>query len=450
MLDLLKNFRRLYREMQERLPFLDCYISDLPASWDDIPSAPPTAFEKLSFTEGNPRLVMQTEHSFEEIAAMAEAEPEINFILASGNKKLLYHIADITLLLNKHPNLYLATGNMCNTFALERLVAAGCKDKLLYGSMYPFLSPGEALAQIVLGDFDWETRCAIAGNNFRRLLGQAPVIPPELPAVQIPPIFIDAHGHTVEATTKTRFPAPESAADWKFWESKLDFFGITHFLFTPSETNINSSLHPGYEARECCEKSGGRMRYFEGFDPRYAEKCLENLEKSLQDPLCIGIKIHPASHRTDADDPAYDAVFKIAEKYGKPIMTHSWGVSDYNPTQKHSVPELFECHLKAHPAAAFVFGHTGGRPNGFPAAVEMIRKYPQCMGDFSGDLFFNGHIRHAVAEIGADHLMFGTDMYWIDPRCVIGMMLEIEELSDEDFLKIARLNAERFYLSRCS
>ena len=46
--------------------------------------------------------------------------------------------------------------------------------------------------------------------------------------------------------------------------------------------------------------------------------------------------------------------------------------------------------------------------------------------------------------------MFGTDMYWIDPRCVIGMMLEIEELSDEDFLKIARLNAERFYLSRCS
>lgn len=131
MLDLLKNFRRLYREMQERLPFLDCYISDLPASWDDIPSAPPTAFEKLSFTEGNPRLVMQTEHSFEEITAMAEAEPEINFILASGNKKLLYHIADITLLLNKHPNLYLATGNMCNTFALERLVAVGCKDKLL-------------------------------------------------------------------------------------------------------------------------------------------------------------------------------------------------------------------------------------------------------------------------------------------------------------------------------
>ena len=69
-------------------------------------------------------------------------------------------------------------------------------------------------------------------------------------------------------------------------------------------------------------------------------------------------------------------------------------------------------------------------------------------GDFSGDLFFNGHIRHAISEIGADRLLFGTDMYWIDPRCTMGMMLEIEDLSDEYFLKIARLNAEHFYLGK--
>ena len=41
--------------------------------------------------------------------------------------------------------------------------------------------------------------------------------------------------------------------------------------------------------------------------------------------------------------------------------------------------------------------------------------------------------------------MFGTDMYWIDPRCTMGMLLEIEDLSDEDFLKIASLNAKHFY-----
>ena len=70
------------------------------------------------------------------------------------------------------------------------------------------------------------------------------------------------------------------------------------------------------------------------------------------------------------------------------------------------------------------------------------------MGDFAGDLFFNGFVAHAVREIGADRLIFATDMYWIDPRCVLGMLLELTDLSDEDMLKILRGNAERFYLGR--
>ena len=104
MISLLKEFRTRYREMQETLPFLDCYISDMPPFWSDVPAEPPTAFEKLSFTEGSPRLVLQTKHSFDEIAAMAAAEPDVDFIIASGDRKLLYHIAEITRLLKDVPN----------------------------------------------------------------------------------------------------------------------------------------------------------------------------------------------------------------------------------------------------------------------------------------------------------------------------------------------------------
>ena len=77
MLDSLKNFRRNYLETLKALPFLDCYFSDMPASWDDAPKEPVTPYRKLSFTEGNPRLVKQTDHSFEEIA---ERLVEIEFI----------------------------------------------------------------------------------------------------------------------------------------------------------------------------------------------------------------------------------------------------------------------------------------------------------------------------------------------------------------------------------
>ena len=448
MLNMLKEFRKSYCEVRNALPFLDCYVSDMAPAWDDLPAEPPTAYRKLSFTAGNPRLVKQTENTFEEIEQMAKNEPEINFIIASGDRKMLYHIEELTRLIATYPNIYLATGNVCNVFALEDLVKAGLTEKLLYGSMAPFLDPGQAIAPVVLGDFDWETKCAIAGNNFRKLLGEKAVLPPAMPQLKIPSIMIDAHGHTADEHTKRSFPHENSAAVWEQWQGKLEFFGLTDFFFTDSNAIHDVERFPGHKDIRFCKDSGGRIRYFEVFDPRNVEASLRELEKSLPEEMCIGIKIHPAVHRTDADAPEYEAVFKIAAKYNKPIMTHSWGVSDYNPTQIHSSPEKFDKYLSAYPEVKFVFGHTGGRPNGFIHAVNMMNKHPQCMGDFAGDLFFNGFVAHAVREIGADRLIFATDMYWIDPRCVLGMLLELTDLSDEDMLKILRGNAERFYLGR--
>ncbi|MBR2344908.1 MAG: amidohydrolase family protein [Lentisphaeria bacterium] len=445
MLELLKNFRKEYNSVRNALPFLDCYVSDLAASWDDVPALPPTDYRKLSTSEGKNRLVIQTDHTFDEIEAMAKAEPEINFIIASGTKKLLYHIEAVSRLIKEYANIYVCTGNFCNVFALEDMVKAGCADKLLYGTMTPYLDPGQAIGPVVLGDFDWETKCAIAGNNFRKLLGEAPVIPPAMPNVKMPAILIDAHGHTANAGSKTPFPAPNSEPVWEQWEPKLGFFGITHFFNTPGETINNVADFPGRNTRDLCVASGGRVRYFEGFDPRDVEGSLKELRQSLPDEMCIGIKIHPAEHVIDADVPEYEEVYKIAAEFDKPIMTHSWGVSDYNPRQKCASPERFDKWLTAYPQARFVFGHTGGRPNGFVHAVAMCKKHPQCMTDLAGDLFNGGFLTHALKEIGADRIMFATDMYWIDPRCTLGMLME-QPLSDEDMLKILRTNAEKFYL----
>lgn len=447
MLETLKQFRREYAAVRRALPFLDCYISELAPAWDDVPVLPDTAYRRLGTAEGRNRLVIQTEHSFDEIEAMAKAAPEVNFIIASGYRKLLYHIEAVTRLIREYPNLYVATGNLCNVFALEDLVKAGCRDKLLYGSMAPYLDPGQAMGPVVLGDFDWETKCAIAGNNFRRLLGEPPVLPPALPQIRIPKLIIDAHGHTANPGSKLRFPAPNSAPVWSQWEGKLDFFGITHFFNTPGETIDNVTKFPGRSTRDFCVASGGRVRYFEVFDPRCVDASMAELRRSLPDPMCVGIKIHPVEHVIDADVPEYAPVYRIAAAYNKPILTHSWGVSDYNPHQKCGTPDRFDAHLSANPRTRFVFGHTGGRPNGLEQAVEMCRKHPRCMTDLAGDLFNGGFLAHALRDIGPDRIIFATDMYWIDPRCTLGMLLE-QPLADADLLKILRLNAEKTYLDR--
>ena len=330
---------------------------------------------------------------------------------------------------------------------IEEKVDEGLTDKLLYGTMAPYLDPGQAIGPLVLADIPWQDKCAIAGNNLRRILGEKAINPAEMKTPVIPQIIIDAHSHTADGTTKRKFPFSHVAEVWSDWKEKMVFFGSDIMLMTPSNTTRDVEADPAWAKRQYCEDSNGHIFYFEGYDPRKVEVSVANLEKSLPDPLCIGIKIHPPAHLTDADAPEYEKVYQLASKYGKPIMTHSWGESYYNATQIHSTAEKFDKYLTAYPDVKFVFGHTGGRPNGFVLAAEMINKHPNTMGDLAGDLFHNGFIDHAIKEIGADRIMFGSDIYWIDPRCMLGMLLAAD-ISDEDLLKILRLNAEKFYLGK--
>ena len=438
----LRKLRENYEALKAALPWLDCYVTDWQPSWTDVPLTSPVEYRKLRTDSGNPRLVVQTEHTFDEIEKMAADAPEINFIIASGDKKLLYHFEIASQLIAKYPNLYLCTANLCNELALERLVAMGVKDKLLFGTMMPYLDPGQALGPLALGRLDWQTKCDIAGNNFRRLLGENPVYPSEVPLVKVSPFIVDAHTHSIEDPSLEKFPPYFGQAKWEYWQRRMDDMAVTHSFITPAEKLLTKDeiLISGM-----CRESGGKCRYFEVFDPRDVDGSLRDLEQSLPDPMCIGIKIHPSVHQTPGSDERYVNAFEMAAKYHKPIMTHSWGVSDYNPAQQFATPAQFDTHLNSYPEVTFVFGHTGGRPNGLPEAVEMCRKHPQCMNDLAGDLFNNGFLQHAISEIGADKLIFATDIYWIDLRCMLAMLFE-QHLSDGELYRILRLNALKTYL----
>ena len=159
---------------------------------------------------------------------------------------------------------------------------------------------------------------------------------------------------------------------------------------------------------------------------------------------CIGIKVHPAAHRTYASDPRYAEAFRLAAKYGKPIMSHTWEVSTYNPTQKYSCPHLFESHLKAFPQVSLVLGHAGGRPSTMPEVSYLCAHYPKVSVDLAGDYFHRGVIHTLAREIGTERIMFASDINWIDPRCTLGMLLQ-SDLTDGALLDILVNNSRRVY-----
>jgi len=467
------QLKNQYFAIRQRLPWLDAWrppetVAVFPDAPDSVvPSVPILpSLEKTQLASGVlawyrpqamtlsnaavlaagrcPLVVKATEVELDDLDRLAGQFTNLTIIYASGDRKILYDFAPLLGLLKKHDNFHLVTANLCNSFALERMECEGLAGKLLYGSFMPFLAEDTSMGQLILSNLSWPVKCAIAGNNLRKILG----FPAELPAAieyrPVSPFIIDAHAHTNNTPGLYRMPVPSLNYQWPQWQKMLDTLSLQKLYVTPSEAIRFPDRSAAQFALELCRQSHGRMRFFEVFNPNAIGQSMKNLENALPLPECVGIKIHPASHQVFASDERYDSAFAAAKKYGKPLLTHSWETSSYNPAQKFSCPGLFMEHLRAYPEVTFVLGHAGGRAGSFPEVLDLCRKYANVVVDISGDYFHNGMIGNLVSAIGTERILFGSDIDWIDPRCIQGMVLAAQ-LTDEQMLDVFKRNAERIY-----
>jgi len=84
----------------------------------------------------------------------------------------------------------------------------------------------------------------------------------------------------------------------------------------------------------------------------------------------------------------------------------------------HSTPEECAGLLDKVPDAKIIMAHTGGCPTALGdwfRAIEIARHYPNLYLDTASSQIDSGYIEAAVAGVGADHVVFGTDMPLLDP-----------------------------------
>jgi len=187
-----------------------------------------------------------------------------------------------------------------------------------------------------------------------------------------------------------------------------------------------------------------RFFYLEVFNPNGDKEHVRNVEKSFSDPKCVGIKIHPVEHKTDADDEKYRLVYQLARKFKKPIMSHSWEISSYNPEQYRSHPDKFRKYLEEFSELTFILGHAGGRPSTIDSVVRMCSDFKHLYVDIAGDYYDNGLVETLSSKIGTDKILFGSDVNWMDTRCNLAPVLSAD-LDTGDILKILRLNALKVF-----
>lgn len=184
------------------------------------------------------------------------------------------------------------------------------------------------------------------------------------------------------------------------------------------------------EIMQAFELSGGRLLAYTVFNP-WHEDSARWVEQRLEQGLpYVGIKIHPSFHQCSADDEPYRPAWELAASRHVPLLSHTWDRVAHNPSQALSFPTLFTGWLERFPQVAFIMGHSGGRPTGHLAAVQVARRFGNVHLDLAGDCYTWGLTEFLAAEAGAERVLFGSDFNWIDPRTHLGRIIAADISTD--------------------
>ena len=158
------------------------------------------------------------------------------------------------------------------------------------------------------------------------------------------------------------------------------------------------------------------------------ENTYKQAEKMLESGKCVGIKIHPLSHKFSLDEYG-DRIFSLASAYKAIVQIH--------PEKEASYILPF---ADKYSDVTFIMAHLGDEH--YVDAIEYAKNgnvYVDTSGMASSK---NMIVEYAVGRVGSERILFGTDTY--APGFQRGR-IEYALISEQDKENILRNNAQRLF-----
>ena len=187
---------------------------------------------------------------------------------------------------------------------------------------------------------------------------------------------------------------------------------------------------------EAMKRYQGRILGYCSVVPGF-KKSISEIDRCL-DKGMIGVKVY---NQYKIWDPVFYPIIEksIEEKF--PILVHG-GFStspeewDFEPNASHAAD--FAYVAKLYPEAMIIEGHIGGGGD-WEWAIKHLRNAPNIYLDTGGSVVDEGMIEMAVRELGAERLLFATDM---SMEAGISRM-KVADLTEEQKEKIFYKNFQR-------
>jgi len=240
--------------------------------------------------------------------------------------------------------------------------------------------------------------------------------------------IIDAHAHMGAnyGTYMSMATADEMVEMMDRENVEMVFCSPHSALFDPGMKNK--------ELEDAMAKYPDRFRGYYSFNPNYCNDYLKNIEDVLNIKGYIGFKFLPTYHRYPLDGENYRDVLEFANRNSLVVLIHTWGNND-----PHNAPRHIEKAAEKYQNIRFIMGHSS--PGELDFAIKVAKEHENVYLDLCDIHRHSGIIDKMVENVGADRVLFGTDIPWYDPNYCLGSIL-FSHISDEDKYKIIYGNAK--------
>lgn len=248
-------------------------------------------------------------------------------------------------------------------------------------------------------------------------------------------LIVDAHAHM---GPWYNFHVPEGGSAASMVHA-MDLAGFDMVIASPHVAIGPDWRQGNADVAAAAKQFPGRIVPFVTVNPNYRRAEVEaEIAHWEQETGIVAFKLHPSCHGRRASDDGYFPVYEYAEAHSLPILSHCWDGDSLGGTSTvNGLAGMF-------PKVTFIIGHSASSWEVMQAAALEAKQRENVYLDLTGSRLLRGLLEEMVRRVGAQRVLFGTDVPFIDPRPGLGRVL-MADLSDDDKRLILGLNAKRVF-----
>lgn len=180
----------------------------------------------------------------------------------------------------------------------------------------------------------------------------------------------------------------------------MDANGVAKAIIAPVDRYLAVYNREGNDAMiEAGRRFPGRLYAMATANPWYGERALEEVKRTFGEGA-VGLKLHPQFQGFNMTDPVVIPLLELAAELNKPVYFHTGVPICCMPFQLTELAMRF-------PEITFIMGHMGFSDFWYDvvAAVKAVENIY-----LESSPYWPDYVTDVVKKVGADRIMFGSDM----------------------------------------